>query len=238
MAILDDRPVSRVEVNPRPGVDTAAWPYTIPAVRQLREEGLDLAPATVLVGPNGSGKSTIVEAIAMAFGLSGEGGSVHARHATRPSESPLWQDLVLARRGGSRWGYFLRAESMHGLFTYLERDAGGAGELHARSHGESFIDVVLSRFDSPGLYLLDEPESALSFDSSLALLAHLLDLLRPGGRQVIMATHSPVLAALPGAEILELGAEGFHRTSWEDLPMVDHYRRFLAGPERYLRHLA
>ena len=81
MAILDDRPVSRVEVNPRPGVDTAAWPHTIPAVRQLREEGLDLAPATVLVGPNGSGKSTIVEAIAMAFGLSGEGGSVHARPA-------------------------------------------------------------------------------------------------------------------------------------------------------------
>ena len=237
MTLLDGRPVSRVEVNPRPGVDTAAWPYTIPAVRQLREEGLDLAPATVLVGPNGSGKSTIVEAIAMAFGLSGEGGSIHARHATRPSESPLWQDLVLARSGGKRWGYFLRAESMHGLLTYLERDAGDGEGLHARSHGESFIDVVLSRFDSPGLYLLDEPESALSFDSSLSLLSHLLDLLREGGRQVVMATHSPILAALPGAVVLELDEEGFRRTTWEDRPMVDHYRRFLAGPERYLRHL-
>ncbi|WP_307806984.1 AAA family ATPase [Naasia sp. SYSU D00057] len=114
-------PVRRVEEHRLAPLDRGSWPATVPAVRQLLDEGLELGPVTVLVGENGTGKSTIVEAIAMAFGLSGEGGSTAARHTTRASESPLHESLQLVRgAGASRRGFFLRAETMHGLYTYLD----------------------------------------------------------------------------------------------------------------------
>ncbi|MDQ1289442.1 MAG: hypothetical protein QG622_3008 [Actinomycetota bacterium] len=209
---------------------------TVPAVRQLARDGLDLGPATVLVGENGSGKSTVVEAVAAAFGLNPEGGSVQARHSTRRTESPL-VDAVRLSRGvtGRRWGYFLRAETMHGLYTYLE-DLGGGPPLHEMSHGESFLEVLRTRFDSPGFYVLDEPESALSFSGCLALVGTLHELVARGG-QVLVATHSPVVASLPGATVLQFGDDGWTTTSWEDLDLVDHHRRFLTEPMRYLRHV-
>jgi predicted ATPase len=230
------RPLRRVEVDPDAGLDTGAWPMTVPAVAQLAREGLRLGPATVLVGENGSGKSTLIEAVAAAFGLNPEGGSPHANHSTRASESPLYEALRLVREAGApRWGFFLRAETMHGLYTYLE-NVGGGGRLHELSHGESFLDVLGTRFRTPGLYLLDEPESALSFSACLALVGHLHEL-AASGSQIIVATHSPVVAALPDATILELGAHGYRRTDWADLDLVHHYRQFLEAPHRYLRHV-
>lgn len=230
------RPVRRVEVDPDAELDPTAWPMTVPAVGQLARQGLDLGPATVLVGENGSGKSTLVEAIATAFGLNPEGGSTQARHSTRASESPLHGALRLVREaGGARWGYFLRAETMHGLYTYLE-DLGSGPPLHELSHGESFLEVLRTRFDSPGLYVLDEPESALSFSACLALVGLLHELVGRGA-QVLVATHSPVVASLPGATILELGDDGWRAAAWSELALVDHYRRFLAEPQRYLRHV-
>lgn len=210
---------------------------TVPAVAQLAREGLALGPVTVLVGENGSGKSTLVEAIAVAFGLNPEGGSPNARHATRPTESPLHDALRLVREAGApRWGYFLRAETMHGHYTYLEGVGGEGADLHERSHGESFLDVLAARFDAPGLYVLDEPESALSFSACLALVGRLHEL-AAAGSQVIVATHSPVVAAVPGAAILELGPHGWALTDWDDLELVANYRRFLDAPGRYLRHV-
>lgn len=101
----------------------------------------------------------------------------------------------------------------------------------------SQLPVESSRFDGPGFFVLDEPESALSFSAQLALLSHLLAVTADGRSQVILSTHSPVLASLPGARVRELGEWGYRETAWEELELVDHYRRFLAGPERYLRYL-
>jgi predicted ATPase len=221
-------------------VDRSRWPASVPAIAQVLDEGLPLGAATVLVGENGSGKSTLVEAVAMAYGLSAEGGSTNARHSTRTSESDAWEHLTLSRNAGSsRWGFFLRAETMHGFFTYLEENPGSGPEavFHEMSHGESFLEVLHSRFRSPGLYVLDEPESALSFSGSLALVGALKDLLATGTAQVLVATHSPVIASLPGARILEVGPWGLRESAWDDLELVAHWRTFLDAPQRYLRHL-
>ena len=218
------------------------WPRTIPAVDQILTEGLDLNPGvTFLMGENASGKSTIIEAVAAAYGLSPEGGSPFSYHSTRESESPLCWAVTLVRGAGSgRWGFFLRAETMHGWYTYIEKNPGQAarGEpaYHELSHGESFLALLENRFDTSGLYCLDEPEAALSFTSTLALLGVLHDLAKSGA-QVLCATHSPVLAALPGATILETGPWGLRETTWEDLELVEHWRRFLMSPQRYLRHI-
>jgi len=243
---LDQPPVVRVWADPDRPLPGDAWPASVPAVAQLLRDGLDLGPGvTFLVGENGSGKSTLVEGVAMAFGLAPEGGSTYTRHATRSSESPLSSSLRFQRGIGSgRWGFFLRAETMHGLYTYLEQhpsaDRSRTREpeprFHDMSHGESFLSVIGRRFDSPGFYCLDEPEAALSFTSTLSLMSSLLEVAASGG-QVLCATHSPVLAALPGATLLEVGDWGYRETAWEDLDLVRHWRRFLTGPEAYLRHL-
>jgi predicted ATPase len=217
------------------------WPASIPAVRQFLDDGLDLpAGVTLLVGENGSGKSTLVEGVAMAYGLSPEGGSTHSDHSTHATESDLWRWLRIERSpGGSRWGFFLRAETMHGFYTYLTQNPGEnphEPDFHRLSHGESFLEVLRTRFDSPGLYCLDEPEAALSFSGQIALVGTLHDL-AAAGAQVLCATHSPLLAALPGARILEVGDWGLRETTYDDLELVNHWRSYLAEPMRYLRHV-
>ena len=235
------QPVVSVQPSDDAPVADARWPTSIPAVAQVLREGIDLDPGvTFLVGENGSGKSTIVEGIAIAYGLSPEGGSRQAKHSTRPTESPLSEWLRLQRGVGSnRWGFFLRAETMHSFYTYLEDNPSMSGPdvpFHEMSHGESFLALLESRFDEPGFYCLDEPEAALSFNSTLALIAVLRRIADEGG-QVLCATHSPVLAALPGAKIFEVGEWGIRPAEWADLEIVTHWRSFLDAPTRYLRHL-
>ena len=234
---FDQPPVVRVEVDHDRRLPQRAWPMTIPAVAQLATEGLELSPfVTFLVGENGSGKSTIVEAVAEAFGLSPEGGSTQGSFSTRDTESPLGRALRLQRGlAATRWGFFLRAETMHGWYTYSEQTGGGP-RYHEMSHGESFLEVLRTRFDSPGFYCLDEPEAALSFSSTLALIGALGRIVESGG-QVLCATHSPVLAAMPGATILEIGEWGLRRTTWEELELVQHWKAYLDAPGRYLRHV-
>jgi predicted ATPase len=235
----DRRIVRRVVREDDAAYDARRWPVTVPAVASLLDDGLELGPGvTLLVGENGSGKSTLVEAVAMAYGLSAEGGSTGARHSTRETESPLHRWIRLERfPGASRWGFFLRAESMHGFFTYLEDNPGSRdAAFHRMSHGESFLELLRTRFDSPGLYCLDEPEAALSFSAQVALVGVLHDLAARGA-QVLCATHSPLLAALPGATILEVGPWGLRRTTYDELELVGHWRRYLDEPMRYLRHV-
>jgi predicted ATPase len=221
-------------------IENARWPATLPCVRQLLDTGLDLAPLTVLIGENGSGKSTLIEGIAQAYGLSPEGGSTGARHTSRSSESTLWRDLQLARGiGASRWGFFLRAETMHGFYSYLEQNPGTSPEpvFHEMSHGESFVEILVNRFTGPGLYVLDEPESALSFTGCLALVSLLHGIAADGRRQAIVATHSPIIAATPGARILEVGDWGIRESTWADLELVQNWQAFLEDPDLYLRHV-
>lgn len=236
---FDRYPIRRLEERREQPLNREAWPATLPPVAQLLAEGLDLGPATVLVGENGSGKSTLVEAVADAYGLSVEGGSTGAMHSTRASESELGQHLQLIRNAGTtRRGYFLRAETMHGFFTYLEKNPGPRDvAFHEMSHGESFLELAVDRFRGAGLWVLDEPESALSFSGCLALVGVLKQLLADGKSQVILSTHSPLLAALPGARILEVGEWGLRERAWEDLDLVHNWREFLKAPERYLRHV-
>lgn len=238
-------PVRRVQAAGFHELSPDSYPASIPGVAQLLEEGLDLAPGvTFLVGENGSGKSTIVEAVATAFGMSPEGGSTHSRHSSRPTESSLGGALQIVRGvGASRWGFFLRAETMHGWYSYMESLHTDVDDppnpdphFHEMSHGESFLAVLESRFSGKGFFCLDEPEAALSFSSTLGLIATLQRVARRRG-QVLCATHSPVLASLPGARILEVGEWGLRETAWADLELVDHWRRFLEVPQAYLRHL-
>lgn len=231
-------PVRRVERDLESRADLTAWPFTLPVVRQVLADGLDLGPLTVLVGENGSGKSTLVEGVALAYGFSPEGGSKSANHTSRVSESAL-HDAIRLSRGirGSPWGFFLPAETMHGFYTYLE-DNPGAGDppFHDMSHGESFLAILRTRFNEPGFFCLDEPESALSFSGCLALVAVLHEIASEGG-QALIATHSPLVAAIPGARILELGDWGIREVPWDELEIVDHWRRFLDTPHAYLRHV-
>jgi predicted ATPase len=244
---VSSRHLERVVWAPRRGFDAKAWPFTIPAVRQLADEGgFDVPPGvTVLVGENDSGKSTLVEAFA----------AVYPRHGAETSsplsvtgpgisdeDSPLrWHLKARTHRLAAPGGFFLRAEAMHRYLSQIdgnaaERRAWGDERMQHRSHGESFMSVLRHRFSDRGVYFLDEPEAALSFQSSLALLV-VLDALRNEGSQAIVATHSPLIAALPGATTIELGDWGMRRTAWADLDLVQSWRGFLGAPERWLRHL-
>jgi predicted ATPase len=220
--------------------DRAAWWARIPPIRDVLDNGLDLSPGvTFLVGENGSGKSTLVEGIASAYGLNPEGGSTGARHTTRSTESPLGDVLRLVRSpGGRSGGYFVRAETLHGLYTYLaELPDSPDADLHVRSHGEGLLELVRRKLFRPAFYLMDEPESALSFTSTLGLLTHLHELAQAGA-QIVVATHSPVLVAMPGAHIVALDTDGLHHVEdWRDLDLVQHVRSYLDEPHRYLRHL-
>lgn len=231
------------------GLPTRGWPWELPAVRAL-EAGLDLdAPVVMLCGDNGTGKSTIVEGLAVALGLNAEGGSRSFRFETRSTDVPLAEHLVVARRAGARPAdaFFLRAESYFNVASEIERldadpDAGpllpayGGVSAHERSHGEGFLDLVHHRIRPNGLYLLDEPEAALSVHGCLALLARIAELTEAGA-QFIVATHSPVLLAYPGGRIYETGEDGIAEVDYDEAGPVQLTRGFLADPRRYLHHL-
>ncbi|ANP52424.1 putative ATPase [Streptomyces griseochromogenes] len=238
------------QVRLAPGVDDSRYPFSLPAVRQLAGSGTLVLPpgVTFLVGENGAGKSTLIEAIAVAAGFNPEGGSRNFRFATRATESELGDHLILA------WGirkprtdFFLRAESYYNVASEIERlnVAGGRPLLpayggvspHERSHGESFLDLATHRFGPAGLYLLDEPEAALSVQSCLALLARMHELVAQGS-QFLVATHSPVLLALPGATIMEISDDGgLEQVEFDQALPVRLTREFLGAPGRFLKNL-
>ena len=218
--------------------DPSAFPFTLPAVKQL--DGLELAPVTYFVGETGSGKSTILEAIAVAAGYNAEGGSKNFRFTTRPSESNLHRALRLSRSGREKTGFFLRAESFFNVATQVDelgvdRSCGGKS-LHEQSHGESFLSLVKHRFGPDGLYILDEPEAALSPSRQLALVRRMHDLVEDGS-QLIVATHAPIVMAYPGATIYLLDGRGITMVAYEETEHVSLTKDFLSNRERYLARL-
>lgn len=224
------------------------YPYVLPAVRSL--ERLEFHPkVTFLVGENGSGKSTLMEALAVALGFNPEGGTRNFKFGTRASHSELHRALRVSRGvRRARDGFFLRAESFFNLATEIEHldaepapappviDAYGGRSLHEQSHGESFLALLMNRFGGKGLYLLDEPEAALSPQRQLAMLARIHDLVKDDS-QFVIATHSPILMAYPDAWIYQCGPEGFTLTAYDDTEHVQVSRGFLANPARTLRTL-
>jgi predicted ATPase len=223
------------------------WPFTIPCVAALARETLRLTrPVTFVVGENASGKSTLVEAIAEAFGLDARGGRAGRKYGNDREKTPLGRVMRLGltrdglkMRAGPRTkrkGYFLRAETTFGFAEVVSGLPGYWSEDLSRvSHGEGFQVILRTMFSEPGLYLMDEPEAALSFTSCLRLVS-LMHELGGSGAQVICATHSPILASTPDADIIEIGDFGLRHTQWNDLAIVDHWRRYLGEPAAYLRH--
>jgi predicted ATPase len=219
-----------------------AYPYCIPAVRALHS--LELDPrVTFFVGENGSGKSTLVEAIAVAAGFNAEGGSKNFNFATRRTESELHQHLHLVRGSKrERDGYFVRAESLYNVATQIEDlEVTGYGDrsLHAQSHGEAFLALAMNRFWGNGLYILDEPEAALSPTRQLSLLVIIDRLVRERASQLIIATHSPILMAYPESRIYLLGAESgaIETIRYEDTEHYQISRDFLTDWRAFLREL-
>jgi predicted ATPase len=240
---MDDALLRSVVLKRDDVADFGAYPFAIPAIRALDELALD-PQVTLLCGENGSGKSTLIEAIAVAAGFNPEGGSRHVRLSTRASESPLHRHLRLVR--GTRRirdGYFLRAESFFNVATYVEELQDprrlipyGGRSLHEQSHGESFIALITNRFGPNGLYILDEPEAALSLRGTLALMRRMHDLVAEGS-QFIVSTHSPVLLGYPGAKIYLLSEDGIAERRYEDTDVVTLTRSFLEDRDAFLRHL-
>jgi len=230
---VDRRPVRRLKPDPGAPPPAPGWPTTVPAVAQILRDGLELGPgATLLVGENGSGKSTVLGA------RRGDRHQRRGRLAQHPAGHAAERAGVAGprRRALARWAYFLLDETLHGLYSYLEATGGDDPLFHEMSHGEGFLALLGRRASSGRLYLLDEPDAALSFTGTLSLIATLGDLLR-NGSQVVVATHSPVLAALPGARLLEVGPWGLREAGWADLELTASWRQFLAEPQSYLRHL-
>ncbi|MEO6120998.1 MAG: AAA family ATPase [Acidimicrobiales bacterium] len=213
--------------------DRGCYPFAIPALRNLGV--LPVGPGvTFLSGENGSGKSTLVEAVAIAAGLNPEGGSRHLAYSQRPTESDLHRHLVLRWARRPRTAYFLRAETLFNTATAYEGvETGG---LHDRSHGQQVIEVATKLLHPGGFFVMDEPESALSVPGQLKLLTRMHDLVATGG-QFLIATHSPVLLAFPGARIYQLDDDGVAAVAYEDTQPYQLTRSFLDSPERFFRHL-
>jgi predicted ATPase len=239
---VDDAFVRSVVLKRHEVDDFDAYPFSIPAIRRLEELPID-PHVTLFAGENGSGKSTLVEAIAVAAGFNAEGGSRNMTVSTRPSHSVLHTHLRLVRgTRRPRNGYFLRAESFFNVATHVEEIEGpavashGGRSLHAQSHGESFISLVKNRFGPNGLYVLDEPEAALSMRGNLALMRRMHDLVAEGS-QFIVSTHSPILLGYPGAKIYVLSDDGIAETPYEETEVFELTRSFLAGRGEFLHHL-
>lgn len=219
----------------------AGWPFDLPAVQALGSLRFD-APATFLVGENGVGKSTLVEGLAMAAGLNPHGGTRNLRTAGHGTESPLHEHLTLSWHRRPARDFFLRAETL--LDTLVAYDRLPAPDdrpvryagLTRVSHGESVVGL-LGRVQGRGLLLLaDEPEAGLSVTGQLAVLRRFHELVGEGA-QLVCATHSPILPALPGARVYELHDEGAEEITWGETDAVAVLRSFLGAPDRYLARL-
>jgi predicted ATPase len=215
-------------------------PFSLP----LFSGGLSLditSPVTLLVGENGSGKSTLLEALAWSAGFSSQGGNRTNEYAETDDGAALGRALKLAWSQKATSGFFLRAETLFNFATYLENAGSnfkryGGTSLHHQSHGEAFLSLFSHRF-AEGLYLLDEPEAALSPQRQLAFLSILHDLTSRRVAQFVIATHSPILLAFPGATVLSMDGLRIHEVDYRETEHFRVTRDFLASPERFFRHL-
>lgn len=241
--------------------DAGGYPFNIPIIASL--DTLEVRErALFLVGENGSGKSTFLEALAIACGFAPQGGTRNFQPPARLSadrsnddpEAPVRQLAAALRLSWTerrqRDGFFLRAETFYDFASHLdrsdrEREFGpsflssyGGRSLHDRSHGESFLTLFLTRFSGSGPYLLDEPEAALSAARQLSLLVRMHDLLAADPRtQFVIATHSPILLAYPGAQIFSFDGPALREIAYRDTDAYNLTRRFLNDPDRMLRQL-
>lgn len=225
----------------------------LPVIKYLsREKQLSFSSeVTFFVGENGTGKSTLLEAIAVAYGFNAEGGSKNFTFSTNATHSELCEHISIVKRGYARDGFFLRAESLYNMATNIEQmdseeyefikppmiiEGYGGISLHDQSHGESFLSIVQNRFLGNGLYILDEPEAALSPMRLLTLMAEINELVKKNS-QFIIATHSPILMTFPNAQILEFSQDGIKSVNYQDTEHFQITKRYLDNPEKMLHYL-
>ncbi len=223
----------------REGWDGDAYPFHLPAVRYLDE--LEFHPkVTFLVGENGAGKSTLIEALAVAWGFNAEGGSQNFNFETRASHSDLHRFVRPVRSAKrAKDGFFLRAESLFNVAIQVEElgvRGYGARSLHEQSHGESFLALMDHRFRGEGLYILDEPEAALSPNRQLSFLVRMHELIGQAS-QFIIATHSPIILGYPHACIYQVAQDGLTRVEYEDTDHFNVTRGFLNHRRTMLKTL-
>lgn len=222
----------------------------LPVVRNLLNMGeLRInSDVSFLVGENGTGKSTLLEAIAVSMGFNAEGGTRNFNFSTAETTSELYDFLTVIKGTRPRDGFFLRAESFYNVASYIDKldsepsfglpviESYGGVSLHSQSHGESFLALIKNRFGGNGIYLLDEPEAALSPSRQMTLMVLMNELIK-NNSQFIIATHSPILMAFPNAQVIELTDSGINSVPYKQ---TEHYRitkRFLDNPEKMLEYL-
>jgi predicted ATPase len=232
--------INQVKIKPW---DEQSYLSDLPVVKWLlKSEKLEFTrEVTFLAGENGSGKSTLIEAVAICAGFGAEGGSKNFTFSTRMTASNLHQYLTLSRSAHEKDGFFLRAESFYNVATQVDElglNLAGFGgrSLHEQSHGESFLALVQNRFRGNGLYILDEPEAALSPSRQMTLLAEIKRLVDKKS-QFIIATHSPILLAYPGATIYQISEAGLQQVAYRECQNYVITKQFLEQPERMLHYL-
>ena len=221
------------------GIGKDSYLWTIPAIAGVERVDFE-RPVTCFVGENGSGKSTLLEAMAVRYGFNPEGGTKNYSFSTFDSHSELCDSLRLIRGSRkARWGYFLRAESFYNVATAeaaYSQSGGTPQHLHEKSHGESFLATVQNNFRGGGVYLLDEPEAALSPQRQLTLLREIHTCAQTGA-QFFIVTHSPILLGLPGAAILSFDDGPIHPIAYEETDSYQITSLFLSDRQRILRSL-
>lgn len=238
---LTDRPYLRsIELKKGETVDLNSYPFLIPSIKTL--DILDFHPdVTFFVGDNGSGKSTLIEAIAISLGFNAEGGTKSSLFSTKSSHSELHKYLrTIKSFKQPRDGYFLRAESFYNLASLMDEvgylQMYGGKSLHHQSHGESFMATLVNKLQGNGLYIMDEPEAALSPIRQMAALSAINKLVE-NNSQFIIATHSPILLAYPRSKIYLFSDTGISKVSYEETEHYIAYKDFLNNHEKMVRYL-
>lgn len=238
---IKDLPYLREIQLKRDGIDSFdSYPYNIPVIRTLTS--LTFHPSvTFFIGENGTGKSTLIEAIAVALGFNAEGGTKHSTFSTRRSHSKLHQHIKTVKSyKHPRNGYFLRAESFYNLATLMDETGYyttySDKSLHEQSHGESFMATLTTKLKGKGLYIMDEPESALSPTRQLAALSAIHNLVKDDS-QFIIATHSPIFLAYPNSKIYSFSDTGIDTVNYQDTEHYSVTKNFLNRHEQMLNHL-
>lgn len=244
---MQRRYINSVYLNSK--IDPESYMSRLPAVKHLVNAPLLFtSDITFFVGENGTGKSTLLEAIAIAYGFNPEGGSKNFNFHTEESHSNLYEHITISRSKYAKDGFFLRAESFYNVATNIDDmdrepaasapiiESYGGVSLHRQSHGESFLSLIKNRFGGKGVYILDEPEAALSPSGLLTLIACIGNLLKMDS-QFIIATHSPMLMTFPGAVIYQFTESGIESVSYRETQHYQLSKRFLDNPEKMLKDL-